>query len=257
MIVYGKTKAEHNRNLRNVFVRLRESNITLNRKKCEFNCTELKFYGFIFSEKGMTADPEKVASIIQLEKPTNVSEMKSLLGMTGYSSRFVKGYSDKIQPLRQLTHQDTKWVWEKQHDDAFEEIKKSLATRPTLAYFDPRKKTTLTVDASPTGLGGILSQQDDREERGPRSRICQQSAKRCRDTLQPNRTRSISSDLGMRALSSLPVRTTGNGSHRSSATSRDDKQTRSEAICPRREMGVTSTTLRCHSQVPEGSRQPS
>ena len=164
IIVYGKTKAEHNRNLINVFVRLRESNITLNRKKCEFNCTELKFYGFIFSEKGMTADPEKVASIIQLEKPTNVSEMKSLLGMTGYSSRFVKGYSDKIQPLRQLTHQDTKWVWEKQHDDAFEEIKKILATRPTLAYFDPRKKTTLTVDASPTGLGGILSQHDDRGE---------------------------------------------------------------------------------------------
>ena len=153
IIVYGKTKAEHDRNLRNVFIRLRESNITLNRKKCEFNFTELKFYGFIFSDKGMTADPAKVASIIQLEKPTNVSEMKSLLGMTNYSSRFVKSYSDKIQPLRLLTHQDTKWLWEKQHDEAFEEIKKSLATRPTLAYFDPRRKTTRTVDASPTGLG--------------------------------------------------------------------------------------------------------
>ena len=164
IIVYGKTKAEHDRNLRNMFIRLRESNITLNRKKCEFNCTELKFYGFIFSDKGMTADPAKVASIIQLEKPTNVSEMKSLLGMTNYSSRFVKSYSDKIQPLRLLTHQDTKWLWEKQHDEAFEEIKKSLATRPTLAYFDPRRKTTLTVDASPTGLGGILSQQDDHGE---------------------------------------------------------------------------------------------
>ena len=104
IIVYGKRKAEHDRNLRNVFIRLRESNITLNRKKCEFNCTELKFYGFIFSDKGMTADPAKVASIIQLEKPTNVSEMKSLLGMTNYSSRFVKSYSDKIQPLRRSTH---------------------------------------------------------------------------------------------------------------------------------------------------------
>ena len=110
IIVYGKTKAEHDRNLRKVFIRLRESHITLNRKKCEFNCTELKFYGFIFSDKGMTADPANVASIIQLEKPTNVSEMKSLLGMTNYSSRFVKSYSDKIQPLRLLTHQDTKWL---------------------------------------------------------------------------------------------------------------------------------------------------
>ena len=94
VIVYGKTKAEHDRNLRNVFIRLRESNIMLNRNKCEFNCTELKFYGFIFSDKGMTADPAKVASIIQLEKPANVSEMKSLLGTTNYSSRFVKSYFD-------------------------------------------------------------------------------------------------------------------------------------------------------------------
>ena len=73
-------------------------------------------------------------------------------------------YSDKIQPLRQLTHHDTKWLWKKHHDEAFEEIKKSLATRPTLAYFDLRKNATLTVDASPTGLGGILSQQDDHGE---------------------------------------------------------------------------------------------
>ena len=138
--------------------------ITLNRKKCEFNGSKLKFYGFIFSDKGMTADPAKVASIIQFEKPTNVSEMKSLLWVTNYSSRFVKSYSDKIQPLRLLTHQDTKWLWEKQHDEAFEEIKKSLATRPTLAYFDPRRNTTPTVDASATGLGGILSQQDGHGE---------------------------------------------------------------------------------------------
>ena len=112
----------------------------------------------------MTADPAKVTSIIQLEKPTNRSEMKSFLGMTNYCSRFIKNYSDIIQPLRQLTHEDTQWVWGKQRDQAFEQIKKMLATRPMLAYFDPRKDTILTVDASPTGLGGILSQQDGHGE---------------------------------------------------------------------------------------------
>ena len=111
----------------------------------------------------MPTDPAKVASIIQLAKPTNVS---SLLGMTRYSSRFVKSYPDKIQPLRKLTHQFTKWLWEKQHDEGFEGIKKSPATRPTLAYFDPIRNTTITVtvDASPTGLGSILSQHGDHGE---------------------------------------------------------------------------------------------
>ena len=95
IIVYGKTKAEHDRNLRNVFIRLRESNITLNRIKCEFNCTELKFYGFIFSDKGITADTAKVASIIQLEKPTNVSEMKSLKTRSGYGRNNTMKHSMK------------------------------------------------------------------------------------------------------------------------------------------------------------------
>ena len=52
IIVYGKTKAEHNRNLRNVFVRLRESNITLNRKKCEFNCNRVEILRVHLQRKG-------------------------------------------------------------------------------------------------------------------------------------------------------------------------------------------------------------
>ena len=76
-------------------MRLRESKITLNRMKCEFNCTEQKFYGFIFSDKGITADPAKVASIIQLEKPTNVSEMKSLKTRSGYGRNNTMKHSMK------------------------------------------------------------------------------------------------------------------------------------------------------------------
>ena len=165
IIIFGKTKEEHDRNLRNVLTRLRDQNITLRREKCEFNRTELKFYGFVFSDKGMTADPEKIKAISNLEKPTTIGELKSFLGMTNYCSRFIQNYSDVTEPLRQLTHEDTPWSWGKTQDSAFDQVKDMLMRHPTLAYFDPSKKTSLAVDASPTGLGGILTQEDSKGTR--------------------------------------------------------------------------------------------
>ena len=102
IIIFGKTKEEHYRNLKNVLARRRDQNITLRCEKCELNCTELKFYGFVFSDKGMTADPEKIKGISNLEKPTTIAESKSFLGMTNYCSRFIQNFSDVTEPLLQL-----------------------------------------------------------------------------------------------------------------------------------------------------------
>ena len=165
IIIFGKTKEEHDRNLKNVLTHLRDQNITLRREKCEFNRTELKFYRFVFSDKGMSADPEKIKAISNLEKLTTIGELKSFLGMTKYCSRFIQNYSDVTEPLRQLTHEDTPWSWGKTQDCAFDQVKDMLMRRPTLAYFDPSKKTSLAVDASPTGLGGILTQEDSKGTR--------------------------------------------------------------------------------------------
>ena len=160
IIVYGKSQAEHNDSLKAVFQRLREKNLTLNAEKCEYSKPELEFFGYVFSAKGISADPKKITAIEELPPPQNVSEVRSLLGMTTYCSRFIHDYATISQPLRELTRKDTTWSWGPQQQSAMEKLKSRLIKHTTMAYFDPAKHSTILVDASPVGLGAILSQRD-------------------------------------------------------------------------------------------------
>ncbi len=77
IIVYGKTQAEHDAALVAVLQRLREHNLTLNKDKCEFNKTTIEFYGYLFSAKGVSADPKKIESIQNASNPRNATELRS------------------------------------------------------------------------------------------------------------------------------------------------------------------------------------
>ena len=93
IIVHGKTREEYDQNIEALLNRLQEKNLTLNKDKCEFGKTKIKFYGFIFSESGFSADPEKIEAIKNVETPKTVAEIRSFLGMTNYVSRFINNYS--------------------------------------------------------------------------------------------------------------------------------------------------------------------
>lgn len=160
ILIYGKTQEQHNRTLEAVFQRLRDSGLTLNERKCKYNKDKLEFLGYVFGAAGMSPDPNKVDDIINLDAPTSATEVRSLLGMTNYCSRFIKDYATVTQPLRELTHKNHPWEWTTKHGKALTHLKHALANAPVTAYFDPDKDTELTVDASPVGLGAILAQVD-------------------------------------------------------------------------------------------------
>ncbi|XP_028413864.1 uncharacterized protein K02A2.6-like [Dendronephthya gigantea] len=160
ILVYGKTQEDHDRALRETLQRLREKGITLHRNKCVFSKDRLEFFGYIFSDKGVAADPKKVEAIVNLQPPSNVAEVRSLLGMSNYCSRFIPAYATLTQPLRELTQKDKQWEWTETHDRALNQLKDALVKAPVTAYFDPDKPTEISVDASPVGLGAILIQVD-------------------------------------------------------------------------------------------------
>ena len=126
-------------NLRGVLQRLQENNLRLNEDKCEFSKTEIKFYGHIFSSSGIRPDPSKVEAIQTASPPKNPSEVKSLLGMTQYVSRFIPKYATITAPLRLLTRQGTPWKWEQDEQRALEELKEVLVGDQVMSYFDPKK----------------------------------------------------------------------------------------------------------------------
>ena len=159
IIVFGKDQEEHNKNLRGVLQRLKENNLRLNKDKCAFSKTEIKFYGHIFSSVDVRPDPKKVKAIHEAQPPQNHSELKSFLGKAKYVSRFIPNYATITTPLRLLTRQDTPWKWEQEEQKALGKLKEDVVRDQVMSYFDPRKKTEIIVDESPTGFGGLLVQE--------------------------------------------------------------------------------------------------
>ena len=138
---------------------LRQSfGLTLNERKCEYRKDKVEFFGYTFSGDGITPDLKKIEDIINLQTPTSASEVRSLLGMTNYCSRFIPDYATKTELLRKHTHKDQPWEWTPRQDSAVNELKDALVRAPVTAYFDPVKDTELSVDASPVGLAAILLQ---------------------------------------------------------------------------------------------------
>ena len=158
IIIYGKTVEEHDRNLHNLLRTLHSAGLTVNKSKCEFHKSEIEFYGFVFSADGMKPAPAKVNDLKNADEPKNSAELRSFLGMAQYSSRFIPNFATLTAPLRRLTRQDVPWCWGEEEARALNAVKQTLCESATLAYFDTKKRSELIVDASPVGVGALLSQ---------------------------------------------------------------------------------------------------
>lgn len=158
IIVYGKTQSEHDSSLRLTLSRLQSSGIRLHKDKCIFSVNTISFFGHVFSDKGISADPKKVKIILGHAAPSNPFEVRSFLGMTQYVSRFIPHYATVTEPLRRLTRQGVPWVWSDKEQSAFDNLKEALSSSNVMVYFDQNKLSEVLVDASPVGLGAILTQ---------------------------------------------------------------------------------------------------
>ncbi|XP_058977362.1 uncharacterized protein K02A2.6-like [Musca domestica] len=158
IIVFGKTEAEHDGNLKEVLAILEKANVMLNKDKCIWKARRLLFLGHILSDKGINPDPEKIDTIMNFRPPTNKEELRSFLGLVTYLGKFIPDLADLTDKLRNLMKKDVKFDWGHREDEAFLKLKQQLARTPTLSYFDPERRTRLIADASPVALGAVLLQ---------------------------------------------------------------------------------------------------
>ncbi|CAF1102213.1 unnamed protein product, partial [Brachionus calyciflorus] len=89
----------------------------------------------IFSGDGVKPDNLKGKALKEAKLPKNASELRSFLGLATYVARFIKDYETILEPLWRLTKLNTKWNWEKEHNDAFEKVQDSITTY-AMAHFD-------------------------------------------------------------------------------------------------------------------------
>jgi hypothetical protein len=90
ILIYSKNREDHERHLRIVLERLRANQLYAKLSKCEFWLDKIAFLGHILTTEGIEVDPSKVEAVSKWKQPSNVSEVRSFLGMAGYYRRFIK-----------------------------------------------------------------------------------------------------------------------------------------------------------------------
>ena len=133
----------------------------LNPSKCEFGVTKVKYYGHVISGDGVSVDSEKIESIKNVPAPKTKTELKSFFGLVHYYGKFCSNLSTIAAPLNALLKNNVPFVWSTRCQEAFDRIKEILASAPVLAHYCPKKKLYLQCDASPFGLGVVMSQTDE------------------------------------------------------------------------------------------------
>ena len=159
IIIGGRNETELLDRTAGVLKRLREKELTVNPDKCEFLKKEIIYMGHKLSASGISPDQEKVDTIMSLQPPTNVKELRSFLGMITYCSRFMPSFASITDPLRKLLKKDHKWEWSNIHQETFLRLKELLISSQTLSYYNPQAYTEIVTDASPVGLGAVIAQQ--------------------------------------------------------------------------------------------------
>ena len=119
----------------------------------------------MISNKGVSTDPAKISTVSHWPTPTNVTELRSFLGLASYYRRFIYHFAEVAAPLYRLQEKGSTFRWTANCTDAFEMLKKKLTSAPILAFPRPSDTFILDTDASECGIGAVLSQRQEGIER--------------------------------------------------------------------------------------------
>ena len=159
ILVYSRSKKDHEKHLRIVLVLLKEKKLYAKFSKCEFWLSSVAFLGHVVSKDGIMVDPKKIEAVKDWARPTSVTEIRSFVGLASYYRRFVKGFSSIASHLTRLTQKNVPFQWSDECEESFQKLKALLTSAPILALPVEGKDFTVYCDASRIGLGCVLMQE--------------------------------------------------------------------------------------------------
>ncbi|KAJ8651314.1 hypothetical protein O0I10_013196 [Lichtheimia ornata] len=166
ILIFSKTKEEHERHLRHVLDRLKAAQFVVNLKKCNLFRRHVNFLGFKVSAEGTAPDDGKVKAIVSWPTPTNVQEVRQFVGMVQHFRRYIPNFASIATPLTDLTRgtgaKRRPIIWTPAWQTSFDQLKHLLTVAPVLQAPCMDRPFRIETDASDFGLGAVLSQPDDK-----------------------------------------------------------------------------------------------
>ena len=161
IVVHAKSMEEHDSRLNAILERIEKAGIKLNKEKCKFRQSSVTFLGHVIDENGVHASPDKVKAVVDMAPPKNTTELKSFMGMVNFMSKYVSNLSSIMSPLSALLKKTNAWIWDRAQQQAFDDVKKAIASTGTLTFYDESLPTAVSSDASSYGIGGTLLQESN------------------------------------------------------------------------------------------------
>ncbi|GMP66143.1 hypothetical protein CsSME_00026619 [Camellia sinensis var. sinensis] len=153
LIVKSKEETSHLRDLQRVFEHCKKYRLRMNPLKCAFGVTAGKFLGYI------------VAAIKNMPRLTNLDELRTFLGRASYLRQFIPAMAEITQPFNSLLKKDVRFIWNKEHQQAFEGVKSALTSPLSMTPPQPARPLLLYITSMPKLVGALLAQEIDGLER--------------------------------------------------------------------------------------------
>ncbi|XP_021867331.2 uncharacterized protein [Spinacia oleracea] len=163
-IVKSRLASDHIDDLRETFETLRRFRMKLNPKKCVFGVRSGKFLGFLVSERGIDANPDKVDAIMNLPEPGCIKDVQKLTGRMAALTRFISKSADRALPFFNVLKQNKKFKWGETERAAFEAVKRHLQVLPTIARPEEGDTLQLYISASQHTVAAVLIIEKDKTQ---------------------------------------------------------------------------------------------
>ena len=163
VIVFSRTFEEHLKHLGVVLGKLSEAGATLKFSKCHFFRRSVDYLGHRLLPHKLQVLEKNVEAIRKASAPTSKTQVRSFLGLCGVYRRFVPNYATIAKPLTALTKKGSAETFSLTPDqyDAFEALKSSLTSPPTLSLPREGRPYAIETDASDSQIGCVLQQSDE------------------------------------------------------------------------------------------------
>jgi len=165
MVVTSQARDQHVTDLEELFTTIAKYRLKLNPEKCVFGVEAGNFLGFLLTERGIEANPEKCATILAMRSPVLVKEVQQLTGQMATLSRFVSAGGDKGHPYVQCLRRNSRFVWIEECEEAFLQLKEYLATPPVLCKPQSGTPLQLYFTVTERAISLVLVQEQDQVQK--------------------------------------------------------------------------------------------
>ena len=134
ILIYLENLDNYWKHMKEVLGQLKDKGLYTSPEKYKFHRDWVEFLGYILSPDGLQIDEDKVRIICKWPNPCQLKNVQSFLGFANFYRRFIHNYLELTVPLTQLTWKNTPWSWNKECQNAFEELKVVFILAPILIY---------------------------------------------------------------------------------------------------------------------------